>query len=531
MKRSIILLAGMFCIGTAGYSQTPYTNENLLSPDLIGTARYVGMGGALGALGADISAISSNPAAIGLFRKGDVSLTFGFLTQHEKPALNTDMTHMSFDQIGFVFTTPVMGDAVKFVNFAFNYQKKANFNSAFIADKSRLNGLSQTQQMADLYNNGLSSPLADLMYEAYLIDPIDANCNILGDADDPNFDRFVGYDGWSNQFSRISEGGIYAFDFNLSTNIQDRVYLGLTLGIDRVNYNSYTTYSEQMRGMDNVTGSFVPLDMWYSQYDVHAITGYGVNVKLGTIIRPIENSAFRIGVTVESPTNYNLESAASYSLDSPYNENGAIEYDQTGNISYYNYSPREELASLYYALLTPWKFRLSAGHTIGTILALGAEYEFAGYRHIRQSYDDGYGSLNGVRDYDMDRLHKDNLRGVHSFKAGFELNLYKGLSLRGGYNFYSSAFEDNAHLDQVNPSPAFNYATTTDYINKSRTNIYTLGLGYRYRHFYIDAAYKFRQQSGKFYAFDDTYAGGNQLSPVDVNLGVHQAFFTLGYKF
>ena len=314
----------MFCIGTAGYSQTPYANENLLSPDLIGTARYVGMGGALGALGADISAISSNPAAIGLFRKGDVSLTFGFLTQHEKPALNTDMTHMSFDQIGFVFTTPVMGDAVKFVNFAFNYQKKANFNSAFIADKSRLNGLSQTQQMADLYNNRLSSPLADLMYEAYLIDPIDANGNILGDADDPNFDRFVGYDGWSNQFSRISEGGIYAFDFNLSTNIQDRVYLGLTLGIDRVNYNSYTTYSEQMRGMDNVTGSFVPLDMWYSQYDVHAITGYGVNVKLGTIIRPIENSAFRIGVTVESPTNYNLESAASYSLDSPYSGTGAL---------------------------------------------------------------------------------------------------------------------------------------------------------------------------------------------------------------
>lgn len=532
MKRNMLLLAGMLCMGGAGYSQTPYINEDLLSPDLSGSARYVGMGGALGALGADMSAVSSNPAGIGLFRKSDVSLTFGVRTQKEKPDVNADMTQASFDQMGFVFTTPIMGSTVKFVNFAFNYQKKASFNNAFIADNSYLGGLSQTHQMADLYNNNLASPLADLMYSGYnngyLIDLIEKT------SDEGNeVDEFMGYDGYDNQFCRVTEGSLSAFDFNLSTNLNDRVYLGLTVGVDRVDYTSYTTYSEQMGSKNEVTGNFDHTDIWYSAYDCHSIRGYGINAKFGAIFRPIESSAFRIGVTVETPTRYDLESAVSYSIDSPFIKSGIIKYDNAGNIQYYNYSPDRELANLYYTLSTPWKFRVSAGHTIGNYLALGAEYEYANYTKMRQSYDDGYGSFNGVRDGDMKDLNKSVFKGVHSFKFGFELNLIEGLNLRAGYNFYSSAFAKNAHLDQVNASPAFNYQTTTDYMNKDQVNIYTIGLGYRFRHFYLDAAYKYRQQTGDFYAFDDTYSGANgaKLTPVNVDLSNHQVFFTLGYKF
>ena len=50
-------------------AQETYENAKVSAQDLNGTARYVGMGGAMEALGADISTISSNPAGIGLFRK------------------------------------------------------------------------------------------------------------------------------------------------------------------------------------------------------------------------------------------------------------------------------------------------------------------------------------------------------------------------------------------------------------------------------------------------------------------------------
>ena len=44
-----------------------------------GTARFVGMGGAMGALGGDISTIGTNPAGIGIYRSNDAMLTLSLI--------------------------------------------------------------------------------------------------------------------------------------------------------------------------------------------------------------------------------------------------------------------------------------------------------------------------------------------------------------------------------------------------------------------------------------------------------------------
>lgn len=217
-----------------------------------------------------------------------------------------------------------------------------------------------------------------------------------------------------------------------------------------------------------------------------------------------------------------------------------INQDRNGKFIYTNYLPDVDLANLHMKITTPWKFRVSLGHTIGTYLAIGAEYEYADYSKTKQGYEDwdydywGYGYSRGTtHDRDMDALHKSTLRGSHSFKFGMELNLTNNVAFRAGYNYYSRMFKEEATLDQTGPSPAFGYQTTTDYMNKNDVNIFTAGLGYHGKHFYADMAYKCRVQSGDFYAFDDTYITqtGGRLTPVDVNLNTHQVFFTLGYKF
>ena len=43
--------------------------------ELNGTARYLGMGGAFGALGGDISSMSSNPAGLGIYRSSEIVTT------------------------------------------------------------------------------------------------------------------------------------------------------------------------------------------------------------------------------------------------------------------------------------------------------------------------------------------------------------------------------------------------------------------------------------------------------------------------
>lgn len=543
MKRRYLMFAGTWMACMVSMAQTPYMNENYMPTDLIGSARYVGMGGALGALGADLSAGSANPAALGLYRRSDASLSFSVLTQGEKPDLNVDKAHMSFDQMGFVVSIPIMGKAVKFVNFGANYQKRVNFNNAFIADNMQLGGLSQTQQMADILNNTqYSTPLADLMYNACLVNPVyirDGQNNVQVDADNlPMYDYYNALESEWNNYDRVTEGGIAGYDFNVSMNIKDRVYLGFTLGVNDVDYYSYSTYRE-FGTVSNGTVSIPDVEN-YTLYNTQHVSGYGVNVKLGAIVRPIANSPFRIGLAVETPTFYHLESYTSYSIDSPLYEDEnydvVLDQDGAGNFVYTNYLPDVDLASLPLKITTPWKVRVSLGHTVGTYLALGAEYEYANYGKTKQGYDDvnydawGYSYGSTVHDPDMDAMHKSTLRGSHSFKFGMEMNLTDNVAFRLGYNYYSSMFKKGATLDQTGESPAFGYQTTTDYMNKGDVNIFTAGLGWRGRHFYADVAYKYRMQSGDFYAFDDTYLN-RQLTPIDVKLDTHQVFFSIGYKF
>lgn len=76
-----IFFASMLMASMTAAAQETYQDAKLAAPQLTGTARYVGMGGAMEALGADISTISSNPAGIGLFRKSQITLTAGVIAQ------------------------------------------------------------------------------------------------------------------------------------------------------------------------------------------------------------------------------------------------------------------------------------------------------------------------------------------------------------------------------------------------------------------------------------------------------------------
>ena len=131
MKRKYALALAALTLCGSMSAQDIYKIEALTGSDLNGTARYVGMGGAMSALGADLSAISSNPAAIGLFRRNDASLT-GSATIQADAVLMGDINKArgSFDQGGFVYAVNMGNDSkLKFVNFAFNYQKKRNLKN------------------------------------------------------------------------------------------------------------------------------------------------------------------------------------------------------------------------------------------------------------------------------------------------------------------------------------------------------------------------------------------------------------------
>lgn len=78
MKR--ILFSAALLASMSAMAQETYQNADLVTEDLNGTARYVGMGGAMEALGADISTIGTNPAGVGLCRRSSVNFSVGMLS-------------------------------------------------------------------------------------------------------------------------------------------------------------------------------------------------------------------------------------------------------------------------------------------------------------------------------------------------------------------------------------------------------------------------------------------------------------------
>ena len=67
MKNSKMMIgACALAISLGASAQTQYDAARLMGGELNGTTRFVGMGGAMGALGGDISVIGTNPAGIGI---------------------------------------------------------------------------------------------------------------------------------------------------------------------------------------------------------------------------------------------------------------------------------------------------------------------------------------------------------------------------------------------------------------------------------------------------------------------------------
>ncbi len=496
-------------------AQETYENTNLLKPELNGTARYIGMGGAMEALGADISTISTNPAGIGLFRKSSVNLSFGLTSQEGVETYGNDhKTVPSFDQAGFVYS--MRTNSKSFVNFAFNYSKSRNFNQILNA-AGRLNGSSQNKLTYNkfasdedfFYKDNDGTILSDFIQFSQL-DYLYAN-NVNYDEKD---NAFYGYDGDKYDMYKAQSGYIGRYDFNVSGNVNDRFYWGITVGVHDVHYNGFSSYIEGL-GDDEVEVS-----------DERRITGNGVDVKAGVIFRPVAESPFRIGLSVSTPTWYDLTTSNYTTMY--INGSQDLFAPETGE-------------SYEFKLYTPWKFGASLGHTIGNNLALGVSYEYADYGSTDTRVKDGYdyyGNENSYSERAMNQHTKNTLKGVSTLKVGAEFKPDPALAVRLGFNYVSPMYNKSGVKDGTLDSYGVFYQSMSDFTNWEDTYRLTAGLGYNYKNFNIDLAYQYSATNGKFSPFYDCLdnynsdcLANNTFEVCKVSDKRHQLMLTLGYRF
>lgn len=540
--KKVKLVAAALLLSSAAGAQTIYEAAGLIDSDLNGTARYVGMGGAMNALGGDVSVMRSNPAGIGLYRSNDLVFSFGTNTASTSPGTGNDKfrkTSFSFDNAAFVYAFDMGKSPVRFLNFGFNYNKRRNFNRQWRGNWS--DGTTQTDLIARMASSGITADglpgydpeqfeaadafvtanpyvgwLPIMGYAAYLINPVTDQAG--------NFDgMWEGYypaDSFDHVYDMQESGWINDYDFNVSLNVYDRVYLGMTLTAIDVKYQKSSTYTEEIYDGRYYQGG-------YDLMNTFSTSGSGLGFSIGIIARLTDN--LRLGFSFATPTIYWLrdyqESTLSYNVD-VMDENGqwvarrgAISpEDEYRNFMGYEYN---------YRVRTPWKVNVSLGATLLSRLAIGAEYEYQNAAKTSIMYEDGINIdvLNDGYTSDDGILFggvRQSFGAQHVAKVGGEFRVTPSFSVRAGFNYVTSFMEATA-FKYMEASSA---RTDTEYENVRDRWSVSAGLGYSKNHFYFDLAYQFMKYNSDFYPYDNV-----NIPAIGLQNREHQALLSVGFRF
>ena len=526
MKRKrLFLLAAMLPALSIMQAQTSYEAAELLGSDLAGTSRFVGMGGAMSALGADISTMGTNPAGTALFRSYDFSLSMGgnWVTQRTQTNIGRNRSFSSFgsfDNVGIVMANKLSNeDVLRFVNYGFNYRNVKRFGGK-MGMSADLDGLSQTGQMAwqayenvdNVFESDFDPSSTDGFYNInYYDDPRIGWLTLMGAdgrlIDASALDGGAYYPSYLNNYNEKVTGGINAYDFNLSFNFVDAVYIGVTFTSYDVDRNMVSSYTEYFDGGE------------YTLNNYYTTTGSGYDFKIGAILRPFEESSFRIGVSATTPTVYTLRDYNSAIVSSvvPFYDNVTGE-EWTESFKMDTQSKDAFGGDCYtdYTMIAPAKVNVSLGGTIGTSLALGAEYEYTNNGATKLYYDDGNENMT------MNTHTADNFTAQHAFRFGAEKMFAGSFYTRLGYNYITGGYKSDAWK----MIPINSVQTNTAYRNIIGTSNYTCGLGYRGDAFYADAALLYSSQKSDFYPFDDPNLASTKLNRQHI-----KGMFTIGFRF
>lgn len=482
MKQLSILALALCCIGSLrAQNADDVLRYSYLQPG--GTARFVGAGGAFGALGAEFGTLSQNPAGLALFRTDELTLTPSLHFAHTDAqlpgnySLSDDKSKFGFDNIGLVFnTTPKSGNWKAF-NFGLGYNRQADYNYSIYydgqAEGTIMNGFYQqaTENKLDDFGSQLASD-ANAIYD-------DGSGKLTYDFAG-NENANIQHTHAVNTFGRMNEMVI-----SFAGNYNEKLMLGATVGVPFVNYRLEGEYTES--DPSDVVTYFDKLV--YTEY--LRTSGIGINLKLGVIYKV--NQALRLGAAFHTPTAMSLTDAFSNTFAYDYTDGNGSTIGET------QYSPD---GTYDYKLRTPWRASASAGLVVKKIGFLSADVEWVDYSANRYNFTADVPSQENQQyereiNLDIQRKYQQTM----NMRLGAEVAL-DNFRLRGGFNLLGKPQEGET---------GYNTA-------------FTAGAGVRGKSFYLDLGYRRGQGKGSVTAYD----GGPVASTKVVT---NDFLMTVGLKF
>lgn len=501
MKR--IYLTGFAIVMTFGISmaQDEYDALRYSQHYFGGTARATSMAGSFGALGADFSSFSINPAGIGVYRSSEFTMTPAISwdatdSKYLGSAFSGDDTRFFFSNMGFV-STKMLSNKGGFssVTFGMGYNQLNNFNR-YLVMQARMpevtppvsterpeNGGSQSSSYLDNFVNhandeGEFNPdnldpfyeqmawYADLMYYDTLL------MRYRNDLNDVGYGQF--------QSQTINEhGGLGEFAFGVGANRNDVFYLGATFGLHQLGFHQIiSTFEEDDQDKSDYFNSFLfneYLDAW----------GVGLTGKFGLLFRPV--NFLRLGAAFHIPTWYWIREEFFTEMSGTFDSES-------------NTSERSPFNTFEYWLRTPYRFVGSVAFQLPKFASFNVDYELVDYSSM--NFDSDY-----PEDFmDVNQNIENTYKVTSNIRAGAEVVL-NPVYIRAGFAMYGSPYEQEV----------------TDIDNF--TLLYAAGLGYRTPKFFFDFGYSLRTSELKYQLYEED-AYGAIISGNKSNF-----LATLGFKF
>lgn len=576
--KKVYLFGTMLVIPLAMGAQSSIDGFRFSQPDMKGTARYMSMGGAFGALGGDLSSISSNPAGLGVYRRGEVGITMDFdiqsATTESQGYKNTqNQTKYPLSNVGGVVSFNLYNKVMPNVNLAFTYNRAASFNGHYSGSVPKLYN-SLTNYIAGATNNegatvadltstssfdpynpndgGYAAPwLSILGYDSYFITP-------TGSDDQPDWiGQWNSSTSGTGVYDVYTSGGANEYNIAIGGNVANKLFWGLDFGIVDLNYNMTAVWGESLSNatVDNTSGTpNTSADWMMTNY--YSASGTGYNLKLGLIYRPIQE--LRVGLSFATPTWYSINE--SYLAQTNFNYPDISLADMQQNSAYTN-GGQWGLNS--YNFRTPWKLTVSAAGVIGSKLIVSADFEWQKFNKMRfydgggsfynYGWDDDYYPDWGWDDpwyapaaksapkkaspavYNTDPWYATNTdietyyKPVTTIRVGAEYRLTSRFSVRAGYAHTSSPVRTEAKNGSM---MIYTSGTMTNFTLDNDTDYITCGVGYNFNNFYVDAAYVHKRLGSEYHAYTPDPANPQIPSPTSkLSLVNNQIFLSAGFRF
>ncbi len=484
MKLHWSILSLLFASSAGAQTASDAIRYALLNP--AGTGRLVGVGGAFGALGAEFTATSLNPAGLAMYRTGELVFS---------PALrfaNTEAAHPSsgfpfqedrsafrFDNIGIVFHTPTRRSRWKTFNVGIGLNQMANFHrdiyySGYVEGTILNNWFAEAEPLlqADPSGGSLDPFTGGLAFETNAF---------YFQNNRPYYDFYGNENAGILQTHTISQSGqINELAFSFAGNYDEKLFVGATLGVPISRYAFDGDYRE-IDADGNVT-FFDNLN--FSEF--LETNGLGFNTKFGVIYR--HTQALRIGMYFHTPTWWRLTD----------NFDNSFSYQYTDGSGTNQISALSPDGSFEYRLTTPWRAGVSSAFLFQKNGFLSADVEWVDYSTARYNFTPGTADI-GLKE--QERAINSDIR-----------RQYKGTAnIRLGGEWALSAFRLRAGVNLIGrpeaAEPGFNVG-------------FSGGVGVKARGFFLDLGVRTRSQPGVVVPYVDAPAIRTQNRTTEALLSV-----------